>query len=315
MGNFFSSKKVKVTEVDRAILALKTQRRKLTTYQKQLDVVIEKETEVARELLKQKKKDRALLTLKRKKAQEELSKKVDVWIMNVEQQLSDIEVSSRQKAVFESLKIGHKAVQDLQKEISIEDVQKLMEDSAEAKAYQDELNVVLGQQLTDEDDEAVLAELDDLETAMELEGLLDVPAVPTTIPDKVPVEAEPEVEKSVKVLEEPIAEASDGLQTLPRKDVTKEDGEEDEDLDLPSVPTTKGTSDARLSSGNYGLCLPSLWSSVSRCAVDLALEQMLVLQQPCATSPIKKILVQLSARRRLSGFLGCLKQSSFYSIF
>ncbi|KAL3678212.1 hypothetical protein R1sor_021168 [Riccia sorocarpa] len=284
MGNLFS-KKVKVTDVDRAILALKTQRRKLTTYQKQLDTVIEREKEVARELLIQKKKDRALLTLKRKKAQEELLKKVDVWIINVEQQLSDIEISSRQKAVFESLKTGHKAVQDLQKEISIEDVQKLMEDTAEAKAYQDELNVVLGQQLTDEDDEAVLAELEDLETAMELEGLLEVPPVPTTVPEKLPVEAEPEVEEPVKLLEEPIAEASDGLyalsrrsasekqatskvepeKVLSRKDVTStnEDGEEDDDLDLPSVPTSKvksqeksepsrrtGTNDAKPSTGN-----------------------------------------------------------------
>ncbi|KAL5719564.1 hypothetical protein ACHQM5_012320 [Ranunculus cassubicifolius] len=217
MGNIFV-KKPKITDVDKAILSLKTQRRKLGDYQRQLEAVIDAEKQAAKDLIREKRKERAMVALKKKKAQEELLKQVDTWLINVEQQLADIELTSKQKAVFESLKAGTNAIKAIQSEINMDDVQKLMDDTEEAQAYQDEINAILGEKLSAEDEEDVLAEFENLESELTLQDLptptlQDLPDEELVLPDvptKIPTVSEASTEDAVrvptqrKVMEEPL---------------------------------------------------------------------------------------------------------------
>ncbi|XP_056687830.1 vacuolar protein sorting-associated protein 20 homolog 2-like [Spinacia oleracea] len=190
-----------------------------------LEVVIEAEKQAARDLIREKRKDRALLALKKKKVQEKLLQKVDVWLINVEQQLADIELSSKKKVVFESLKAGNGAMKAIQSELNLDDVQKLMDDTKEARAYQEEINAILGEKLSADDEEEILAEFENLEAQLTVQDLpevptaaleeeeekLDLPNVPTKAPvdsnmtaDDNNEEVSDKVPEKRKVMEEPL---------------------------------------------------------------------------------------------------------------
>ncbi len=51
----------------------------------QVEGIIDRELQIARQLIAQKKRDRALLFLKRKKIQEQQVERLDAWLINVEQ--------------------------------------------------------------------------------------------------------------------------------------------------------------------------------------------------------------------------------------
>lgn len=122
----------------RAILDLKNQRDKLHQYQKRITVLTDRETQIAKQMLAQGDKKRALLALRRKKYQESLLSRTDDQLQQLEQLTHNVEFARIQKDVVFGLQRGTEVLREIHAEMGgIEHVEKLMGETADAIAYQE----------------------------------------------------------------------------------------------------------------------------------------------------------------------------------
>ncbi|XP_075296933.1 charged multivesicular body protein 6 [Opisthocomus hoazin] len=187
MGNLFGRKRrSRVTEQDKAVLQLKQQRDKLRQYQKRISGSLERERALARQLLGAGRKEKAMLLLKKKRYQEQLLDKTENQISNLERMVQDIEFTQIEMKVIEGLKIGNECLNKMHQVMSIEEVERIMDETQEAVEYQRQIDEILAGSLTEEDEDAILEELNAI-TQEQME-LPEVPSEP--LPEKVP-EASP----------------------------------------------------------------------------------------------------------------------------
>ncbi|KAH8127633.1 hypothetical protein ACSS6W_006798 [Trichoderma asperelloides] len=188
-------KQSKITEQDKAILDMKIQRDRLHQYQRRITVLTNKETEIAKQLLAKGDKKRALLALRRKKYQESLLSKTDAQLEQLEKLTASVEFAQIQKDVIFGLQQGTKVLSEIHAEMGgIEHVEKLMEENAEAIAYQNEISEMLGTRITAQDEEEVEDELAALEA--EMSGVNQkLPTVPNA---KLPVSERPAEQEQVQ---------------------------------------------------------------------------------------------------------------------
>lgn len=181
MGGLFSSKgkdkktESRVTEQDKAVLQLKQQRDKLKQYQKKIYVQIEKDRNVAKQLLHDGKKDKAKLMLRKKKFQESLLEKTDGQLDNIDRMVTDLEFAQVESQVVQGLKVGNESLKKLHQLLSLEDVEKIMDETREGIEYQQEIDDLLSGGLTAQDEDDVLAELDAIVQAEVTDELPEVP--------------------------------------------------------------------------------------------------------------------------------------------
>ncbi|KDN52789.1 Snf7-domain-containing protein [Tilletiaria anomala UBC 951] len=157
------SKGPKITAQDRAILDLKLQRDKIKQYQKKLSIGTERENALAKEALARGDRDKARTALRRRKYQESLLSKTDGQLETLEGLVSTIEFAQIEQAVLHGLKQGNEVLKDIHRVMKIESVEKLMEETAEAQAAQREIDEMLSSQMTAEEEEAVMKELEEIE--------------------------------------------------------------------------------------------------------------------------------------------------------
>ncbi|CAL8306039.1 unnamed protein product [Boreogadus saida] len=188
MGNIFGKKKrSRVTEQDKAVLQLKQQRDKLRMYQKKINLQLDKERLLAKQLLKNGRKDKALLLLKKKRYQDQLLEKTDNQISNLERMVQDLEFAQIEIKVIEGLKVGNDCLKKMHEVMSIEEVERIMDETQEAVEYQQQIDEMLAGALTQEDEDAVLAELEAI-----TQGDVLLPEVPSEELPELPEPSEEE---------------------------------------------------------------------------------------------------------------------------
>ena len=152
---------------------MKNQRDKLHQYQQRITAITSREVDVARECLARGDKSKALLALRRKKYQETLLAKTDAQLETLEQLTSNVEFALVQKDVVFGLQQGTKVLKQIHAEMGgIENVEKLMGESEDARAYQRQISEMLGGQMSNQDEDEVEDELEAL--AIEVGGVLEV---------------------------------------------------------------------------------------------------------------------------------------------
>ncbi|KAM9208708.1 charged multivesicular body protein 6 [Dugong dugon] len=192
MGNLFGRKKQsRVTEQDKAILQLKQQRDKLRQYQKRIARQLERERAIAGQLLRDGKKERAKLLLKKKRYREQLLDKTENQITSLETMVQSIEFTQIEREVMEGLQFGNECLRKMRQVMSIEEVERILDETQEAVEYQRQIDELLAGSLTQEDEDAILEELDAI--TQEQVELPEVPAepLPDRIPENVPIKAKP----------------------------------------------------------------------------------------------------------------------------
>ncbi|ORY19036.1 Snf7-domain-containing protein [Clohesyomyces aquaticus] len=177
MGNSGSSNKISAQ--DKAILDMKNQRDKLHQYQKRIVVVTTRETDIAKECLRRGDEKSAKLALRRKKYQESLLAKTDAQLAQLEILTSDVEFALVQKDVLFGLQQGTAVLKEIHREMGgIEHVEKLLGESEEARAYQQEISELLANKMSNQDEDEVEDELEALEA--EVSGVTrKLPEAPT----------------------------------------------------------------------------------------------------------------------------------------
>jgi len=180
---------------------MKVQRDKLQRYQKKIQTVLDAEHNAAKVCLQRGDKPRALLALRRRKYQETLLQQTDRQLETLEQLTSSIEFALVEKDVLYGLRQGNAVLKEIHKEMTLESVEKLMDETAEGIQYQKEINNMLANVMSNTDEDEVEDELEQMENEVREELLVAtqedrVPSVPDTTPESNAVAAEEKARKA-----------------------------------------------------------------------------------------------------------------------
>ena len=195
--------------------AIQNQREAIDTLEKRqqlLEVKIQHLLEEAKAKAAANDKRGALLVLKRKKMHEQELETLMQSHLTLEQQIQSLEAAQTTQLAVSALQQGVKAQQNLNNAVKMEDMDQLVEDMEEQRELQAEIAQVLGQGTKVTDDDDLLEELEQLQSA-ELQKNMPtyLPAVPSH-PAKIAARPAPAVTSELTAEEQAELAALTGAQ-------------------------------------------------------------------------------------------------------
>ncbi|KAG5508802.1 hypothetical protein JKF63_05301 [Porcisia hertigi] len=150
-----------ITPSDKARLQLKLQRDNLQAAIRKFERVVTLEHERAKEFLRAGNKRKALYCLKRERAQQSQISTVTDMLDNVQHLIDTVEFSQIQAEVVTAMKDGKCELENLNKMLNIDDIERLMDETSESIEEANQINAVLAQPLVGvPDDDELLRELE-----------------------------------------------------------------------------------------------------------------------------------------------------------
>lgn len=189
-----------ITDVDRAILDLKNTRDRLTKYNNELEVSIEKLIQRAKAAKEAKRTQTALGLLRLKKYKQTQVENVQTQLLNVHQMIGTIDSQQQNAQLVQSMKAGKEALAKLHAETTVDEVLNLMDEIAEQHEVEQEISEIINgavPSLTLDQEEAVEAEL----AALMVEMGVQEEAKPDLVLPEVPSDKLPEVVAPEKTAE------------------------------------------------------------------------------------------------------------------
>jgi len=163
-----------------AINGLRATIAKLDKREKHIEQQVEKCKKTAAAKVKRKDKRGAMAALKKKQLYEKQLDSIGGKKMNLETQILQLEEAVINTEAINAMKSGTQALKQNVATQDIEEIDEMMDDMHEAKDMADEINVALGQDMADFDDEDLANELAELEELDALEAVEDLPQVQTS---------------------------------------------------------------------------------------------------------------------------------------
>ena len=163
---------------EKVLLECKMCRDKIKNYIKKCELTASKKRQKAKELLKNKQKDRAKVYLNQYKFHLTQAKVGDGQLKMIEDQINELQKATQLNEIRKVLENGNKVLKHLQSEINIEKWQEIKEDMDGLKEQQDEIGEFLRNNNIDEGEyeKDVQEEFEKLQK--DLENDLNLPEVP-----------------------------------------------------------------------------------------------------------------------------------------